>query len=278
MKIWYGSDLHVEWWMVGMTIFDHIWNWKTFDYFIFAGDIGEWKVGKGEENDHMKLVIRPLLDAGKQVLLIPGNHEYYFGDLDEVNEDMEAFFKNVPGATFLQYGMMHSIPGVVDIIGGTFWTDVFKGNKIAGKYMQSRMNDRKNITKDMRLFSYKDMISENSLMLNNIKMHFEEGRVQGGDVPVIVVSHHAPSAKSIHPSYIKPHTLDSRERYLNAGYVSCHDDFIKSFPITYWIHGHIHYVWDYMIGNTRMLCNPLGYLGVSFEDSNNCLGNVLIEV
>lgn len=261
-----------------MTFADFVPNWSDFDFFVFAGDIGEWRVGKGEENAAMKLVIRPLLDAGKQVLVIAGNHEYYFGDLDEINEDMEAFYKTVPGVIYLQYGMIHSIPGVIDFIGGTLWTDVFKGNKIAGKFMQSRMNDRKYITKGVKLFSYKNMISEHELMLRNIRSHFEEGRVQGGDVPVMVISHHAPSAKSIHPEYVNPTTLDSRERYINAGYVSNCDDFIKSLPITYWIHAHVHHKWDYMIGNTRILCNPLGYIAVEFEKPNLNLGDVLIEV
>ena len=31
--------------------------------------------------------------------------------------------------------------------------------------------------------------------------------------------------------------------------------------IKYWIHGHTHDACDYMIGDTRVLCNPRGYIG-----------------
>jgi predicted NBD/HSP70 family sugar kinase len=34
---------------------------------------------------------------------------------------------------------------------------------------------------------------------------------------------------------------------------------IKGMDIKCWVHGHTHSTHDYMIGNTRVLCNPRGY-------------------
>ena len=273
MKIWYGSDMHTEWWPFGMTILDLIPNYEEFDLFIIAGDIAEWRVGGGETNNAMKDVIRPLLNAGKRGIVIPGNHEFYDGDYDEINEDMYNFFSKIDGFEFLQFGDLHQIKGVVDIIGGTLWTDVFNGNFLAGKFMQSRMNDRANITRGFRRLSYKDFMSENAIMLKSIDDLFKSGRLQGNGVPVIVVSHHAPSFKSLHPDFINgdPDSLDNRTRYINSGYASNLDAFIKSHAIDYWIHGHVHHVFDYMLGNTRILCNPFGYIGVTFESVNKNL-------
>jgi hypothetical protein len=31
--------------------------------------------------------------------------------------------------------------------------------------------------------------------------------------------------------------------------------------IVLWTHGHMHDPFDYMIGSTRVVCNPRGYLG-----------------
>jgi hypothetical protein len=35
--------------------------------------------------------------------------------------------------------------------------------------------------------------------------------------------------------------------------------------IKLWTHGHTHHKFDYMIGETRIVCNPRGYEG--YEDS-----------
>jgi len=31
--------------------------------------------------------------------------------------------------------------------------------------------------------------------------------------------------------------------------------------IKLWIHGHTHESFDYMVGDTRIVCNPRGYIG-----------------
>lgn len=278
MKIWYGSDLHCDCWYIGMDIFHHIPNWNDYDLFIFAGDITEWCVGFGEKNLAYTLVIGPLLEKGKEIIYVPGNHEFYGGDYDEINDDMADFFKNIPGITFLQYGMLHSIPGVADFIGGTMWTDVFKGNILAGKFMQSRMNDRKCITRGYKHFSYKDLISQCKIMQSNIVTWFEKKKLQGNDVPVIVISHHAPSYKSLDPAYCGGNSLDRRDRYINSGYASDLEHLMFNHKIDYWIHGHIHLVWNYKVGNTNVLANPLGYLGVKWETPNDNLGAVMLEI
>ena len=64
-----------------------------------------------------------------------------------------------------------------------------------------------------------------------------------------------PSKRSIHAQY-----LDNT--YMNGGYVSDLDDFIHDRPqIKLWTHGHTHHPFDYMINQTRVVCNPRGYKG-----------------
>ena len=49
---------------------------------------------------------------------------------------------------------------------------------------------------------------------------------------------------------------------MNGGYHSDLSEFILDHPeIVLWTHGHTHEPMDYMIGTTRVVCNPRGYAG-----------------
>jgi hypothetical protein len=49
---------------------------------------------------------------------------------------------------------------------------------------------------------------------------------------------------------------------MNGGYSSELAEYILDRPkIKLWTHGHTHDVFDYMIGTTRVVCNPRGYDG-----------------
>jgi hypothetical protein len=48
---------------------------------------------------------------------------------------------------------------------------------------------------------------------------------------------------------------------MNGGYSSSLDEFIEQRPqIKLWTHGHTHEDFDYMVGETRIVCNPRGYI------------------
>jgi Icc-related predicted phosphoesterase len=75
------------------------------------------------------------------------------------------------------------------------------------------------------------------------------------DRKVVFVGHHAPSKQSTHPKYVKDYLM-------NGGYSSELSEFILDHPeIKLWTHGHTHDPFDYMIGDTRIVCNPRGYGG-----------------
>ena len=72
--------------------------------------------------------------------------------------------------------------------------------------------------------------------------------MQDGDV---VISHHLPHFNSISPQY---------SRYRTNCFFLCDVglDKMKKKP-QLWIHGHTHTACDYKVGNTRVICNPVGY-------------------
>jgi hypothetical protein len=59
----------------------------------------------------------------------------------------------------------------------------------------------------------------------------------------------------VHPKY-------AHDKIMNGAFASALDDFIAYRPqIKLWTHGHTHEPFDYMIGTTRVVCNPRGYSG-----------------
>ena len=83
----------------------------------------------------------------------------------------------------------------------------------------------------------------------------------------IVVTHHAPSARSEAPQYARSP--------LTPAFASNLDSLIEQSKIPLWIHGHTHYNVDYRLGSTRILTNQSGY------PHERCLGfdaGLVIEI
>jgi len=93
-------------------------------------------------------------------------------------------------------------------------------------------------------------IAEHRRSLEYFKIVLEQNK----DRKFVIITHHAPSEMSVH-EYYKHDTL------MNGGYMSRLEEFILDRPnICLWTHGHMHNKADYLIGDTRVVCNPRGYL------------------
>ena len=93
-----------------------------------------------------------------------------------------------------------------------------------------------------------------------------------GDNPqkYVVVGHHAPTKASTHPRY-------KEDVLMNGAYSSELAEYILDHPqIKLWTHGHTHEDFDYMIGETRVFCNPRGYIGYESKASDWTLKSVEI--
>jgi len=99
-------------------------------------------------------------------------------------------------------------------------------------------------------FSPEDSVVDHKAMLQFIK----DSIASRPDMPWVVVGHHAPSKLSTKPRYEK-------DVMVNGAYSSDLSEFILDHPqIKVWTHGHTHHEFDYMIGSTRIVCNPRGYI------------------
>ena len=103
-------------------------------------------------------------------------------------------------------------------------------------------------------FSPEDSVKDHKAMLKFIT-EVVDGNVND---KFVVVGHHSPSKLSTKPQYEK-------DVLVNGAYSSDLSEFILDRPqIKMWTHGHTHHEFDYMIGSTRIVCNPRGYIG--YED------------
>lgn len=68
------------------------------------------------------------------------------------------------------------------------------------------------------------------------------------DGHTVVITHHAPSSKSIPPRY--------RDDQLMACHASNLDSLVQRAEAMVWLHGGVHDAADYMLGGTRVLANP----------------------
>ena len=83
---------------------------------------------------------------------------------------------------------------------------------------------------------------------NFIKEKVQEHRYK----PIVIMTHHAPSPYSISEEY--------KGNLLNAAFASNLNSFIVDNPqIRLWSHGHMHTPFDYILGETRIVCCPFGY-------------------
>jgi hypothetical protein len=82
------------------------------------------------------------------------------------------------------------------------------------------------------------------------------------DRKFVVVGHHTPSFQSC-AEYYRSDTI------MNGAYHTNLEEFILDRPqIKLWTHGHTHDDFDYMIGDTRVVCNPRGYIKYEKRASN----------
>lgn len=195
-------------------------------------------------------------ECGKyeKVFYVVGNHEHYGYKLHKTIPHLKSV---LPNNVVVLEKEQFEYKGVL-FIGGTLWTDMNNFDSLTLYHMKGMMNDYKQITmfdevRDVyhRLTPDKT-VSEHVKTKQLFKLFLEENRA-GKKLPVVVLTHHAPSKLSTHPYY-------ANDTIMNGAYSSDLSEFILDNPeIQVWTHGHTHHTFDYMINNTRVMANPRGY-------------------
>ena len=192
----------------------------------------------------------------RETVLVMGNHEHYGFRLEKTADHIRS---QLPGNVTLLENNKHVIDGVL-FVGATMWTDLNRNDPVTHQVLANSMNDYRQITQhDRAKNAYYKLTTQRTLAEHRNSMRYFKqvlaDNQAAAQLPVVMVTHHAPSTQSIKPRY-----QDDRE--MNGGYSSDLSEFILDHPeIAVWVHGHTHDRFCYRVGSTQVLCNPRGYDG-----------------
>jgi len=219
----------------------------------------------------MQFFINECSNKYEHVLMIAGNHEHYNFSFDKTIRHMR---ESLPDNFHVLDNDTFEIDNTL-FIGATLWTDMNKNDPLTKQVVGNGMNDFsliKRVVNDVYRgqFTVEQSISEHTRSLKYFKLVLDNPSNAGKNV--VIISHHAPSSLSIDERYVG-------DFHMNGGFYSQLDEFILDHPqIKLWIHGHTHSKFDYMIGDTRVVCNPRGYQSGHWAEETGWDPNWTIEV
>ncbi len=232
MKLQILSDLHIEFAPYEMVE-------TEADVVILAGDIHLGDRGFNWAKENIK---------NKEVIYVLGNHEFYREATPRLFEKLKEKIKGTNIHVLENQSV--SIDGI-RFLGCTLWTDfdLLKNLDVSIASADMQMTDYRKIRISPQYRKIRPSFTV--VWHKQSKDWLKEEIEKYNDETIVVVTHHAPSIQSI--------PEEDREDPLSAAFASNMIDFVTSSNIKLWVHGHVHTAFDYNIGETRVVCNPLGY-------------------
>lgn len=218
------------------------------DVVVLAGDIGRVAESFPWAAEHFR---------GKRIVMVTGNHDAWGCEWHSLMARMRALAARY-GIDFLENDEV-----VIDgarFIGACLFTDMklFGHHSYAAtlEQAQHRMSDFSQIRLSNRVLKLlkasRLMRPEDSVRLHHHSLRDIKTRLaQRFDGPTVVVTHHAPSSRSVETRF--------RHDPLSPCFASNLDDLVGNSQAALWVHGHTHAAFDYAISQTRVVCNPVGY-------------------
>lgn len=243
MKLQIFSDLHMEYHEHEKSCTDSFLKKlldPTADYYVFAGDIG---LGYWETFERLQ----ELTDRSRKVIYIGGNHEFYGQTVEKLNRDGDHI------------GVLNFFGDKILIVASTLWSHIpdqfVRAVKDTWDFQQM-----KGLTPSMWNYWHSSCLTSMKKTINSYEGEYDK---------LVIVTHYAPSFKSVLPEYVGASN--------NCIFANNLDDMIEEYSPNLWIHGHMHSFLDYTLHKTRIICNPRGYPHVSGDLNANYKG-VIVEV
>jgi predicted phosphodiesterase len=293
MKFALASDLHLEFDTLELN------NTEGADVLVLSGDICVAKdlaFTESMRSEKWMKFFTHCSEQFKDVIYIMGNHEHYNGDFAKSYDQLRGALSELPNIHVMEKEFITL--GDVTFICGTLWTDMNKEDPHTLYSIKGYMNDYRVIENSDAMIHFKAPVygtkEDGSTDYHNVvrqEYHkrpakftpelsviehkamlklIDEVTKHMATEKIVVVGHHAPSKLSTKPQY-------QDDVMVNGAYSSDLSEFILDRPmIKVWTHGHTHDTFDYLLGSTRIVCNPRGYHG--YEDRADNFQLQYIEV
>jgi predicted phosphodiesterase len=188
----------------------------------------------------------------KPVLYVLGNHEFYGSSIVDTVDEAKRL---CAGSRIHVLDNAEVIIDGVRFLGTTLWTDfLLFGDE------EKRLNAIREAVSSM--YDFTKIRTGNAgeqkftpahsapLFIQNAEwLAAKLSKLYAG--PTVVITHHAPSPKRIHPRFAGS--------LLNTCFVSDAERLVDGRLVRLWMHGHTHDSFDYVLNGTRVVCNPRGY-------------------
>ena len=291
MKISVCSDIHLEFGTISLE------NKDDADVLVLSGDVcvavdlrerDVYEVMGNDKSSTYHKFFQECCSRFKHVVYVAGNHEHYHGDYKYTVERLRHHLGYLSNLHILDKEFV-DLEGVC-FVGGTLWTNMNKEDPITLQHIRGYMNDYRIIENSNEMVNFttpiyqdgkvvskefhtrpakfkpQDSVKDHNAMMQCIKDAIDSRPNEKW----VVVGHHAPCKMSSKPSH-------RGDYHVNGAYSSDLSEFILDHPqIKLWTHGHTHDVYDYMIGTTRIFCNPRGY--IEYEDRADQFQLLTVEV
>lgn len=269
MKLAICSDLHLEFNPIELKNTDNV------DVLILSGDICVAEdLHRFPKDYQLKQALEPerLVNAKQyrtffdqaskefpHIIYVAGNHEFYGGKWTKTLSILRSEMSVYPNIHFLEDEAVKL--GGFTFLGSTLWSDLNQYDPLTMFTIKERMNDYHYITYDVNHYC-KILPKHTTERFGKSKWFISDYIEKYRDETFIVCTHHAPSFYSTREKF--------EDQITNGAYASNLESLIYDNPqIKVWTHGHIHSPSDYVIGSTRVICNPRGYTSKYSHSQNN---------
>jgi predicted phosphodiesterase len=236
MRVRILSDLHNEFGLVPVPDVDA-------DLVVLAGDIDLGVKGLRWAAERF---------GGQTIIYVAGNHEYYGHAIPKLTKELAELGREL-GVAFLERGSV-AIDGV-RFLGCSLWTDF----QLRGQYAADAITAEERMTDFRRTRvspSFRRVHARDHAQWHAQSVAWLRSAMPPGDTtPTVVITHHAPSARSF--------GAVAERSPIDSAYGSNLEPLIEECAPRLWVHGHTHRCADYTIGQTRIIGNARGYPGES---------------
>jgi len=253
------SDIHLEF-SQGKYDFPEMEN-ENEQILIIAGDLAP--VNK----HYIGGFIDSVVPRFKKVVMIAGNHEYYYkGSILTSNGIFDTLMNKYDNFHFLQNTML-MIDDLI-IMGCTLWTNMNDHDPRSMDNARYGMNDFVHIKYGKKPYTVANWLAENQSSRDFLWDSLEA--FNDDDRKKIVITHHLPSDQSITDQFYYTRGQQHKFAY-------CSDDMEEWLEMAdIWIHGHVHNSIDYVQNDCRVISNPRGYK--HSEENGGFNPNLTIDV